>query len=55
MADTLDLAADADDQQLLAQIVGYYHHCLKASQEALDYLRQRGITNSQAIDHFRIG
>ena len=55
MADTLDLAADADDQQLLAQIVDYYHRSLKASREALDYLRQRGITNGQTIDYFRIG
>ena len=49
------LKLQGDDQQLLAQIVDYYHGCLKASQEALDYLRQRGITNSEVIEQFRIG
>lgn len=45
----------ADDQQLLAQVVDYYHHTLKNSQEAIAYLASRGITNGQAIDQFRIG
>src|SRR5262249_39677341 len=27
----------------------------KASQDALDYLRRRGMTNGQAVDQFRIG
>jgi DNA primase len=46
---------EADDQQLLAQVVDYYHRTLKGSQEALDYLRHRGLTNGQAIDQFRLG
>ncbi len=48
-------SVEADDQKLLAQVVDYYHRTLKGSQEALDYLRQRGITTGQAIDQFRIG
>jgi DNA primase len=55
MNSTIELHPEGDDQQLLAKIVDYYHHSLKASPEALDYLRNRGITNGQAIDHFRIG
>ena len=55
MNNTVELHPEADDQQLLAQVVDYYHRTLKASQEALGYLRGRGITNGQAIDHFRIG
>ncbi|MBI2808729.1 MAG: DNA primase [Planctomycetes bacterium] len=55
MNNPIELHADADDQQLLAQIVDYYHHSLKASEEALEYLRNRGISNAQVIDQFRIG
>lgn len=49
------LKPQADDQQLLAQVVDYYHHTLKETTEATDYLRSRGITVSEAIDRFRIG
>ncbi|HEY1603616.1 MAG TPA: hypothetical protein VGG64_28705 [Pirellulales bacterium] len=50
-----DFNPQADDQKLLAQVLDYYHHRLKDSPEALDYLRGRGITNGEAIDQFRIG
>jgi hypothetical protein len=46
---------DADDQQLLAQVVAYYQQTLRNDAQALERLRQRGVTNSQAIDQFRIG
>ena len=36
-------SADADDQELLAQVVGYYHETLKQSPEALAYLERRGL------------
>ncbi len=49
------LHPDADDQKLLAQIVEFYQRALTASQEALDYLRKRGISNGQVVDQFRIG
>jgi DNA-directed RNA polymerase specialized sigma24 family protein len=51
----LDLNPDADDQKILAQVVGYYHRALKADEDALKYLRGRGITATSAVDHFRIG
>jgi hypothetical protein len=51
----LDLNPEADDQQLLAQVVDYYHRILKETVEGLDYLRSRGITVGEAIDRFRIG
>jgi hypothetical protein len=37
------VALDADDQALLAQVVGYYHEQLKASTEARAYLASRGL------------
>ena len=49
------LDVETDDQQLLAQIIEYYQRTLKTSQEAIDYLRKRGITNGQVIEQFRIG
>ena len=55
MTTDLDFTDQADDQKLLAQVVAYYQRTLKGTPEALDYLRRRGITNAQAIDHFRIG
>ena len=40
---------------MLAQVVAFYQQTLKDTPDALDYLRRRGISNGQAIDHFRIG
>jgi len=45
----------ADDADLLAQVVGYYHETLKQSPEALAYLKKRGLRNDEAIDHFKLG
>ena len=45
----------ADDQQLLACVVRYYQETLKRSSEPLAYLQGCGISNSQTIEHFRIG
>jgi hypothetical protein len=55
MTDTIALDSQADDQKLLAQVVGYYHQTLRQTPDALTYLRRRGISNGQAIDHFRLG
>ena len=49
------VAFDADDQVLLRQVVEYYHETLKASPEGLDYLKARGIHDSEAIERFRLG
>jgi hypothetical protein len=55
VSDTLPLDPNWDDQKLLAQVVAHYHQCLKASPDALGYLRKRGVTNVQTIDHFSLG
>src|ERR1700677_45265 len=55
MANTFHLDPTADDQKLLAQIVDYYHTTLKSSDEGLAYLKTRGVTDTQAVDTFRIG
>jgi len=49
------VAMDADDQALLDQVVGYYHETLKASPEALAYLKARGIDSMEAVEHFKLG
>jgi DNA primase catalytic core len=45
----------ADDQQVLAQVVDYYHRTLKQSPEALKYLAGRGLIDPEMIDRFKIG
>lgn len=55
MPDSFVLDASADDQKLLAQVVAYYHATLKNTPDAQDYLRGRGITDTQVIDRFRVG
>ncbi|MGH8020410.1 MAG: CHC2 zinc finger domain-containing protein, partial [Opitutaceae bacterium] len=48
------LAADADDQAALRQVLDYYHARLKENPDALAYLQKRGIT-SEAIATFKVG
>ena len=49
------ISFDADNPTLLKEVIGYYHATLKASPEALDYLKARGIDHPEAIDRFRLG
>jgi DNA primase catalytic core len=49
------VSLDADDQALLRQVVGFYHETLKASPEALEYLRARGIGDPEAVERFQLG
>jgi DNA primase catalytic core len=49
------VAADAGDEDVLRQVVAYYHETLKASPEALAYLAKRGIRSDAAIEQFRLG
>jgi len=49
------VALDVDDQALLNQVVDYYHETLKASPEALAYLKSRGIDSMEAVEHFKLG
>jgi hypothetical protein len=46
---------DADDQELLRQVVAFYHQTLKASPDALAYLESRGIRSAEAIERFMLG
>lgn len=46
---------DADDREIMAQVVGYYHETLKQSPEALKYLEGRGLKSSEMIERFKLG
>ncbi|KAB2844696.1 MAG: toprim domain-containing protein [Burkholderiales bacterium] len=49
------VALDAGEQELLNQIIGYYHETLLASPEALAYLDKRGIGSLELIERHRLG
>lgn len=49
------ISDDMDDQQMLQQVVSYYHDTLKQSPEALAYLQQRGIDDPELINTFKVG
>ena len=49
------VAFDADDCALLNQVIDYYHATLKASPEALAYLKTRGLDHPDVITHFKLG
>ena len=49
------VALDADEQELLDQVIGYYHETLLASPEALAYLERRGIASRELIEQHRLG
>jgi DNA primase len=46
---------DAGEQELLDQVVQYYHETLLASPEALAYLERRGIGSRELIEAHRLG
>ena len=46
---------NADDAQLLAQVIGFYHGTLKQSPEALAYLSKRGLTHPEMVERFQLG
>ena len=48
------VAADADDQAALRQVLDYYHERLKENPPALAYLKKRGLT-AEAVAAFRVG
>jgi DNA primase catalytic core len=49
------VARDADDRELLLQVVGYYNETLKQSPETMRYLESRGLKSPEIIDRFRLG
>ncbi len=44
-----------DDQELLNQVIEFYHQALLESPEALGYLAKRGITDHELIHRFKLG
>ena len=49
------VALDAGEQELLDQVIGYYHETLLAAPEALAYLQRRGIASRELIEQHRLG
>jgi len=47
--------ASASDEELVGQVIAYYHATLKTAPEALAYLAKRGIGAPEAIDTFQLG
>ena len=45
----------AEDQQALDDVTAYYHATLKESPEALRYLEERGLSDGQLVDAFKLG
>lgn len=46
---------DADDQELLRDVVSYYHETLLQAPEAIAYLEARGLADDELIKHFKLG
>jgi len=46
---------DAEDVELLDQVVDYYHERLLKTPLALEYLKSRGLYHDEAIERFRLG
>ncbi|MCC7311383.1 MAG: toprim domain-containing protein [Sulfuritalea sp.] len=49
------VALDAGEQELLNQVIDFYHQTLLASPEALAYLDRRDIGNRELIERFKLG
>ena len=49
------VALDAGEQELLDQVIGYYHETLLASPEAIAYLERRGVASREPIEVHRLG
>ena len=46
---------DAEDAELLEQVVDYYHRTLLESPKALKYLESRGLADPEAVERFCLG
>jgi len=46
---------DAEDRQLMKQVIDFYHKRLLQCPAALKYLQKRGIHDEEAIKHFNLG
>ncbi|MFZ5502291.1 MAG: CHC2 zinc finger domain-containing protein, partial [Pseudomonadota bacterium] len=54
-ASITSLSLDAEDRELLLRVVDFYHEGLKASPEAMGYLKRRGLDSPEMIKRFKIG
>ena len=45
----------ADDQELLNQVIEFYHQTLLETRDAQLYLEQRGLHSSEMVKHFKLG
>ncbi|MEJ2416554.1 MAG: CHC2 zinc finger domain-containing protein [Exilibacterium sp.] len=52
---TPPLAANADNQTALRDVIHFYHETFKQSPEAHEYLRSRGLDNRELIEQFKLG
>src|SRR3990167_3768305 len=51
----LPVSVQGDEQQLLQEVVEFYHQTLLQSPEALAYLQKRGLDDAELISHFKLG
>jgi len=49
------VSLDANDQQVLHQVIDYYRDTLKKTPAAISYLKKRGINHPEVLDTFNIG
>src|ERR1039458_6586048 len=49
------VSAQAEDRELLLEIVGFYHEALKQSPEAMRYLESRGLKSAEMVERFQLG
>jgi DNA primase catalytic core len=49
------VTADAEDSELLQDIVGFYHETFNQSPEAQRYLKGRGLKSAEMVERFRLG
>lgn len=49
------LAANADSQTALRQVIDYYHETFRQAPEVQAYLRSRGLEHAELIDRFKLG
>lgn len=49
------LSLEAPEQELLAQVIDYYHQRLKTDSKAREYLKSRSLLDDEMIDRFKIG
>lgn len=49
------LDTEADERELMKQVISFYHETLKNSPEALSYLERRGLHSSEMVSRFQLG